>query len=67
VSYTIVTHIHLIKKGNNDWLFNLLSIIAFLSVLITFFGVNYFFSGMHSYGQSDAIGGIIFYKTISTG
>lgn len=61
VSYTIVTHIHLIKKGNNDWLFNLLSIIAFSSVLITFFGVNYFFSGMHSYGQSDAIGGMIFY------
>ena len=61
VSYTIVTHIHLIKKGNNDWLFNLLSIIAFSSVLITFFGVNYFFRGMHSYGQSDAIGGMIFY------
>ena len=37
VSYTIVTHIHLIKR-NNDWLFNLLSIIAFSSVLMTFFG-----------------------------
>lgn len=64
VSYTIVTHIHLIKKENNDWLFNLLSIIAFSTVLMTFLGVNYFFSGMHSYGQSDTWGGMIFYLSI---
>ncbi|MCW1736163.1 cytochrome c biogenesis protein CcsA [Anaerorudis cellulosivorans] len=64
VMYTIVTHIHLIKKGNSDWLFNVLSIIAFSSVLMTFFGVNYFFSGMHSYGQNDAMKGIIFYLSI---
>ena len=47
--YTAVTHIHMIKGNNRLWLFNLLSVIAFLSVLMTFFGVNYFMSGMHSY------------------
>lgn len=49
LAYSVVTHIHM-KKGNNRlWLFNLLSVIAFLSVLMTFFGVNYLMSGMHSY------------------
>lgn len=47
--YTVVTHIHIIKGNNRLWLFNLLSVIAFLSVLMTFLGVNYLMSGMHSY------------------
>lgn len=55
VVYTVVTHLHLVKKWNNPWLFNLLSIVAFLSVLMTFFGVNYFLSGMHSYGQNEGV------------
>lgn len=49
VIYTIVTHIHLIKKDMPDWVINLLSVLAFFSVLMTFIGVNYFFAGMHSY------------------
>ncbi len=50
VVYTIVTHIRLIKGCGKPWLFNLLSAIAFASVLMTYFGVNYLLSGMHSYG-----------------
>jgi cytochrome c-type biogenesis protein CcsB len=49
VVYAIVTHLHLIRKST-PWLFNLCSVIAFASVLMTWFGVNYFLSGMHSYG-----------------
>ena len=52
VVYAMVTHLHLIKKWNNPRLFNLLSILAFACVLMTYFGVNYFLSGMHSYGRS---------------
>jgi cytochrome c-type biogenesis protein CcsB len=51
VVYTITTHIHLIKKGNYTLLLNIMSVLAFASVLMTYFGVNYFLSGMHSYGQ----------------
>jgi cytochrome c-type biogenesis protein CcsB len=51
VVYTIVTHLYLIK--NSDWLVNLLSVFAFSSVLMTYFGVNYILSGMHSYGNTD--------------
>ncbi|GHT02326.1 cytochrome c biogenesis protein [Bacteroidia bacterium] len=49
VVYAIVTHLHLVKKWDNPRLFNLLSVLAFACVLMTYFGVNYLLSGMHSY------------------
>lgn len=49
LTYTVVTHIHLLKDRSSPWLFNILSVIAFASVLMTFFGVTYLLSGMHSY------------------
>ena len=49
IVYVIVTHLHLLRKQYNLWLFNLCSVLAFASVLMTYFGVNYFLSGMHSY------------------
>src|SRR5690554_3439996 len=61
VVYSIVTHIHLVKKWNSSWLFNLLSVFAFSSVLMTYLGVNYFFSGMHSYGQMDSTSSVLIY------
>lgn len=61
VVYAVVTHLHLVKRWYNFWLFNLLSVLAFASVLMTFFGVNYFLSGMHSYGQNDQVQGMFLY------
>ena len=61
VVYAVVTHLHLVKRWYSDWLFNLCSVVAFSSVLMTFFGVNYFLSGMHSYGQNDNVHGIFTY------
>ncbi|MDR0430634.1 MAG: c-type cytochrome biogenesis protein CcsB [Tannerellaceae bacterium] len=65
VVYAIVIHLRLVRKWDNPWLFNLSSVIAFSSVLMTYFGVNYFLSGMHSYGQNDHIGGIFMYMYIA--
>ncbi|MDD5345346.1 MAG: cytochrome c biogenesis protein CcsA, partial [Proteiniphilum sp.] len=59
--YTIVTHLHLVKQWQSEWLFNLLSVLAFSSVLMTFLGVNYFLSGMHSYGQTDTDSSVFLY------
>lgn len=53
VTYAAVTHLHLTKWSKDLWLFNLCSVLAFTTVLMTFFGVNYFLSGMHAYGHSD--------------
>ena len=61
VIYVLVTHLHLVKKWYNLWSFNLCSVVAFSSVLMTYFGVNYFLSGMHSYGQNDSIHSIFVY------
>jgi hypothetical protein len=34
--------------------FNLISLFAFSSVLMTYFGVNYYLSGMHSYAAGES-------------
>jgi len=40
-------------KGN--YTFNLMSLLAFSSIIMTYFGVNYYLSGMHSYAKGDPI------------
>jgi hypothetical protein len=35
--------------------FNLLSLFAFSSVLMTYFGVNYYLTGLHSYAAGDPV------------
>lgn len=65
VVYTMVTHLHLVKRWNSLWLFNLLSVFAFSSVLMTYLGVNYFLSGMHSYGQTDGVASVFIYIGIA--
>ncbi|MFN8165543.1 MAG: cytochrome c biogenesis protein CcsA [Bacteroidia bacterium] len=54
ITYTLLLHLRFIPKLHGKLLFNIASVIAFGSVLMTFFGVNYFLSkGMHSYGAGD--------------
>ena len=50
--YVGVLHMRFIPKLNSIWLFNVKSVWAILSVLMTYFGVNYYLSGLHSYGNS---------------
>jgi len=61
VVYAITVHLRLVKKWDNVWLFSFMSVISFASVLMTYFGVNYFLSGMHSYGQNDSVNDIFMY------
>ena len=42
--YAVVTHVHLLKCDSSLWLFNVLSVWAFASVLMTYFGVFTVFS-----------------------
>lgn len=53
VVYTFSTHMRFVKTLSDKYVFNVVSVFALYSVLMTFFGVNYFLSGMHSYGSSD--------------
>ena len=61
IVYALVVHLRLVRKWYSLWSFNFLSVMAFSSVLMTFFGVNYFLSGMHSYGENDQIHAIFAY------
>ncbi|MFH0759986.1 MAG: cytochrome c biogenesis protein CcsA [Bacteroidota bacterium] len=47
--YSFVLHMHHIKGFEKELAFNFGSVMGFGSVLMTYFGVNYFLGGMHSY------------------
>ncbi len=55
IIYSIVIHSRMIKPLRSVYTFNLLSLFAFSSVLMTYFGVNYYLSGLHSYASGDPI------------
>ena len=52
--YTIVLHFRLVPKMKSLYIFNIGAIVGFASVLMTFFGVNYYFTkGLHSYASGE--------------
>ncbi|MGV6831710.1 MAG: cytochrome c biogenesis protein CcsA [bacterium] len=51
--YAFVIHVRLIPGLRGRFLFNLLSIYAFGSILMTYFGVNFYLAGLHSYAKDD--------------
>lgn len=53
--YAFVVHMRLIPGLRGRWLFNLMSIVAFSSILMTYFGVNFYLAGLHSYASGDQI------------
>ena len=53
--YAFVIHMRLVPGLRGRWLFNLMSIITFGSILMTYFGVNFYLSGLHSYASGDQI------------
>jgi len=53
VVYTIVLHLRFIPKLNSIYTLCVASVIAFASILMTYFGVNFYLTGMHSYAASD--------------
>lgn len=54
ITYTIILHFRLVPKMKSLFIFNVGAIVSFASVLMTFFGVNYYLSkGMHSYASGE--------------
>ena len=53
--YAFVLHMRLIPKLKGNWMFNLMSIIAFASIMMTYFGVNFYLVGLHSYASGDKV------------
>lgn len=55
VVYTIVLHLRFIPKMNSIYIFLISSVVAFSSIIMTYFGVNFYLSGMHSYASGDKV------------
>jgi len=53
--YAVVVHLRFIKSMKGVFAFNVASLLAFSSVVMTYFGVNYYLSGMHSYAKGDPV------------
>ncbi len=51
--YTFILHLKKIPGLKSHLVLSACTLVGYSSVLMTFFGVNYYLSGMHSYAQGD--------------
>lgn len=52
--YAFVIHARFVPALRNKWLFNLMAMYAFVSILFTYYGVNFHLVGLHSYASGEA-------------
>jgi cytochrome c-type biogenesis protein CcsB len=62
IVYAIILHLRLIPGLKSRVLFNASALVGFGSVMMTYFGVNYYLTGMHSYagGESNPVPGFVY-------
>ncbi len=53
--YAVVIHLRFIKALYSEFTYSVISLLAFTSVIMTYFGVNYYLAGMHSYAKGDPV------------
>ncbi|MBE2274286.1 MAG: cytochrome c biogenesis protein CcsA [Flavobacteriales bacterium] len=53
--YAFVLHMRLVPGLRGRWAFHVAALFAISSVVMTYFGVNYYLSGLHSYAAGDPI------------
>ena len=55
IVYAVVLHLRFVPSLRNAYVLNTASILAFSSIVMTSFGVNYYLSGLHSYAAGDPL------------
>ncbi|WP_420601414.1 cytochrome c biogenesis protein CcsA [Flagellimonas sp.] len=53
--YAFVLHMRLVPGLRGKWTFSFASVIAFASIMMTYFGVNFYLVGLHSYASGDQV------------
>ncbi len=53
--YAFVIHMRLVPGLRGKWTFNFMAVVAYSSVMMTYFGVNFYLAGMHSYASGDKV------------
>mgnify|MGYP006126200225 CR=1 FL=1 len=51
--YAFVLHMRFIPPLKGKYIFSVASLVAIWSIIMTYFGVNYYLSGLHSYAAGD--------------
>lgn len=54
--YAVLLHLRFIPKLSDKFTFNLVSFWSYAAILFTFFGVNFYLVGLHSYAQGEGLG-----------
>lgn len=53
IIYAFILHSRFLPILSSAFAFSCMSVVAMLSVWMTYFGVNYYLSGLHSYGRTE--------------
>lgn len=53
--YAFILHMRIIPKLGSLYLYNVMSLFGWASVIMTYYGVNYYLSGLHSYAAGDPV------------
>ncbi len=56
--YAVILHLRYIPGLSGKFLFNAVSLWGYAAILFTFFGVNFYLVGLHSYAQGEGLGAI---------
>ena len=54
--YAVILHLRYIPALKSKFVFNVVSFWGFASILFTFFGVNFYLVGLHSYANGESLG-----------
>ena len=53
--YAFIVHMRMMPGLKSRFTFNFASVIGFGAIIMTYFGVNYYLSGLHSYAKGDPV------------
>ena len=53
--YAFVVHMRIVPGLRGSWAFNSMSVASFASIIMTYFGVNFYLSGLHSYASGEKV------------
>ena len=63
--YALVSHLRMIPGLKDNLIYTILALLSFATVIMTYFGVNYYLTGLHSYasGDSAALPAAVYYTS----
>lgn len=55
IAYSFILHMRFIPGLKGEYAFNFATVVGYATVIMTYFGVNYYLSGLHSYAAGDPL------------